>query len=452
MKTNHNSKIGIVEKLGFCSIEVGNQFCWTMVSSYLSIFYTDVVGLTPAIVSIILLVARVWDGVNDPMMGAIAAKTNTKYGKYRPYLIWGAPFVAIFSILTFSKTGASGTTAILYAAITYILCGMAYTVVCISQAALANVMTRDAQTRVQLQSFRQAGNGITGLIISAIAMPMILYFGNGSTSSAKGYFVVNIIFALLGMICVIFGGVVCKERVKSAKDGDSVSVKEIIKYAITNKNVLLLCLNGVCTAGSILGRMGVLSYWFIYYIGKPEMMATVLVCYNFATIVVQFIVPFITKAVGKKKACMASYGLQIISMLILFAGGKTTVILYVGSILLGLSNFAPPILNGFMGAVADADEVEHGRRNDGLIASIQTLGTKIGIALGGSIGVSLLGAAGYVANQEQTAEALMGINAVTNLAPIVFVVIAAICIILIPITPEQEQENRRILEERHREV
>lgn len=452
MTMNNNPKIGIVEKLGFCSIEVGNQFCWTMVSSYLSIFYTDVVGLTPAIVSIILLIARVWDGINDPMMGAIAAKTNTKYGKYRPYLIWGAPFVAIFSVLTFSKIGATGTPAILYAAITYILCGMAYTVVCISQAALANVMTRDAHTRVQLQSFRQAGNGITGLIISAIAMPMILYFGNGSTSSSKGYFVVNIIFAVLGMICVIFGGIVCKERVKSAQDEDNVSVKEIIKYAITNKNVLLLCLNGMCTAGSILGRMGVLSYWFIYYIGKPELMATVLVCFNFATIVVQFIVPFITKSIGKKKSCMVSYGLQILSMLILFVGGKTTVILYAGSILLGLSNFAPPILNGFMGAVADADEVEHGRRNDGLIASIQTLGTKIGIALGGSIGVSLLGFAGYVANQEQTAEALTGINAVANLAPIVFVVLAAICILLIPITPEQEQENRRILEERHREV
>lgn len=452
MKTSNNSKIGIVEKLGFCSIEVGNQFCWTMVSSYLSIFYTDVVGLTPAIVSIILLIARVWDGVNDPIMGAIAAKTNTKYGKYRPYLIFGAPFVAIFSILTFSKTGSSGMTAVLYAAITYIFCGMAYTVVCISQAALANVMTRDAHTRVQLQSFRQAGNGITGLIISAIAMPMILYFGNGSTSSAKGYFVVNVIFALLGMICVIFGGVVCKERVRAAGDEDSVGFKEIIKYAVTNKNVLLLCLNGVCTAGSILGRMGVLSYWFIYYIGKPEMMATVLVCYNFATIIVQFAVPFVTKAIGKKKACMVSYVLQIISMLILFAGGKTVAVLYGGSILLGLSNFAPPILNGFMGAVADADEVEHGRRNDGLIASIQTLGTKIGIALGGSVGVSLLGITGYVANQEQTAEALMGINAVTNLAPIIFVALAAICIILIPITPEQEQENRRILEERHREM
>ena len=451
MATDKNSKIGIVEQLGFCSIEIGNQFCWTMVSSYLSIFYTDVVGLAPAIVSIILLIARVWDGINDPMMGAIAAKTNTKYGKYRPYLIFGAPFVAIFSILTFTKINGSGTKIILYAAVTYILCGMAYTVVCISQASLANVMTRDAQTRVTLQSFRQAGNGITGLIISAIAMPMILYFGKGSTSSAKGYFVVNVIFAVAGMLCVLFGGIVCKERVKSSKDEDSVSFKEIIKYAFTNKNVLLLCLNGVCTAGSILGRMGVLSYWFIYYIGKPEVMATVLVCFNLATILVQFVVPFITKTIGKKKGCMVSYGLQAISMLILFVGGKNTVILYLGSILLGLSNFAPPILNGFMGAVADADEVEHGRRNDGLIASIQTLGTKIGIAVGGSVGVSLLGVTGYVANQEQTAGALLGINAVTNLAPIVFVAFAAICILLIPITPEQEEENRKILEERHHE-
>lgn len=451
MNKKNSSQVGLIEKLGFCSIEVGNQFCWTMVSSYLSIFYTDVVGLAPAIVSIILLIARVWDGINDPMMGTIAAKTNTRFGKFRPYIIFGAPFVAIFSILTFTKISGSGTKLVLYAAITYILCGMAYTVVSISQASIANVMTRDAHTRVTLQSFRQAGNGITGLVISAITMPLILYFGNGSTSSARGYFIANVIFAILGMICVIFGGVVCKERIHSSKEEDSAKVGDIIKYAFTNKNVLLLCVNGLCTAGSILGRMGVLSYWFVYYIGNASIMATVLVFYNLATIIVQFAVPYLTKAIGKKKACMIAYGLQVISLVILFLGGKNTVVLYGGSILLGLSNFAPPILNGMMGAVADADEIVHGRRNDSLIASIQGLGTKIGIALGGSIGVYLLGVVGYVADQEQTAGALAGINAVTNLVPIAFVVIAAICLMLIPITPEQEQKNRQVLEERCQE-
>lgn len=448
MSKNRNDVSGL-EKIGYCSTEVGNQFVWTMVSTYLSIFYTDVVGIAPAVVSIIFLIARVWDGINDPMMGAITEKTHTKWGKFRPYLIFGAPAVALFSILTFCKIEASMPVMIIYAAITYILCGMAYTVVCISQGGLVNVMTRNIHTRVQLNAMRSMGGGITGLIISAIAMPLILLLGNGSTSSARGYFWTNVLFAILGMICVMFGGITCKERVTSEKTESSSNLKESLIYVVKNKNVLLVVLIGIFTCGSILGRMGILSYWFIYYIGDAELLSPVLVGYNLATILVQFVVPWITKVMDKKWACILSYVLQTISMLFLFVTAKNGVgFIYFGSVLLGISNFAPAVINSIAGELVDQEEVETGKRSDGIMYSMVSLGTKIGIAVGGSIAVYLLDIVGYVPNAEQSADTLQGLNMITNIAPIVFVALAAICMAMIDMTNKKSEENRKILEER----
>lgn len=444
-----NEKIGLLERAGYCSIEVGNQFSWTMVSTYLSVFYTDVVGLAPAVVSIILLIARIWDGINDPMMGAITEKTNTKWGKYRPYLIFGAPFVGLFSIMTFTKLNATGSILAVYAAVSYILCGMAYTAVCIAQGSLVNVMTRDLNTRVQLNSIRQMGSGITGLILSATAMPLILYFGGGSTSSARGYFLANIFFATLGTICVMFGGIVCKERITKEKAENSVSLKESFAYVLKNKNVLLVIGAAIFTTASILGRIGVMSYYFIYYIGNPAIMAPALVLFNIFTILGQAYVPFLVSKLGKKKSCVVAYVVQAISLIIVFMGGPNNLIpIYIGSALNGFAHVVPGIMYSITGDIVDREEVRTGERSDGMVYSMFSLGTKIGVAGGGSIGVAILGAMGFVANQEQTAATLRGINMLTNLGPIVFLALAALCVLAIDITEEEAKANKKLLEER----
>ena len=108
--------------------DFASNLCWTFIGSYLSVFYTDVVGMAPAIASAIMLIAKIWDGVNDPMFGAIAERTNTKRGRFRPYILFGAPILAVLSVLAFTTIGR-GNAAVIYAAITYIGCGMAYTVV-----------------------------------------------------------------------------------------------------------------------------------------------------------------------------------------------------------------------------------------------------------------------------------------------------------------------------------
>ena len=110
--------------------DMASQFVWTFVGSYLTIFYTDIVGLTPVVISMIMLGARIWDAVNDPMMGAIAERTRSKFGRFRPYIAFGCPILAILGVLTFTNPfGGSSKLGVIWAAATYIIAGMVYTLV-----------------------------------------------------------------------------------------------------------------------------------------------------------------------------------------------------------------------------------------------------------------------------------------------------------------------------------
>ena len=107
--------------------DLASQLVWTYVGMYLTVYYLDVVGLAPAIASLIMLVAKVWDAINDPMMGAICERTQSKYGRFRPYILYGAPLLAIFSILTFTAPFGNGAAGAVWATVTYIGAGMLYT-------------------------------------------------------------------------------------------------------------------------------------------------------------------------------------------------------------------------------------------------------------------------------------------------------------------------------------
>ena len=183
----YKNSLSVWNKLGYGMGEAGSQFIWSLISSYLTLYYTDVVGLLPAGISFIMLIARIWDAVNDPMFGAIAENTNSKMGRYRPYILFGAPILAVLNCLTFLNLDLSSTGKILWCAITYIGCGMAYTAVNISVGCLANSMTADNRQRVSLNAFRGIMGGIVQILMGAVTMPMIMKFGQGSTSDGRGY-------------------------------------------------------------------------------------------------------------------------------------------------------------------------------------------------------------------------------------------------------------------------
>ncbi|MGI5932287.1 MAG: MFS transporter, partial [Eubacterium sp.] len=172
---NHPSASGAepVKKLKFINFfaygcgDFASNLCWTFIGSYLTIFYTNIVGMAPAIAATIMLIARIWDGINDPMFGAIAERTVTKKGRFRPYIFYGAPVLAVLSVLTFTKFG-SGSASIIISAVIYILCGMVYTAVNLSYGSLSTVMTRDQGEIAQLNSYRMMGTNLSSVLLNAI--------------------------------------------------------------------------------------------------------------------------------------------------------------------------------------------------------------------------------------------------------------------------------------------
>lgn len=187
-----NMKLGFFYSLG----EVGCQLSWNMINTYLTIFYTDIVGLTAAAISAIMLIARIWDAINDPMMGNIADNTNTRWGRFRPYLMFAPPVLAIFNILTFTVFPVQGALKVVLCLIFYIGTGMAYTACSIAYQALQNVIAIDSQVRMTLATARGIGSSVIGIFMSAFAMPMILFFGKSDVATAKGYFWTTVVLSI----------------------------------------------------------------------------------------------------------------------------------------------------------------------------------------------------------------------------------------------------------------
>ena len=159
------SGVSLRNLFGYGLGEVGCQLSWYMINSYLNIFYTDIVGLSGAAISAIVLIARVWDTINDPMMGQIADRTHTRWGKFRPWLMFAPPFLALFNVLTFTAFPVQGAMKAILCAICYIGAGMAYTACSISYQALLNVIEVDSRKRQILATARSTGASIIGIIL-----------------------------------------------------------------------------------------------------------------------------------------------------------------------------------------------------------------------------------------------------------------------------------------------
>lgn len=433
--------------------DAGGNFAFSMVSSYLTVFYTDVVGLTPAVISIIMLIARVWDGVNDPMMGMIADKTKTRWGKYRPYLLFGAPILAILTLLTFTCPGWTGPTQILYCAITYILSGMAYTATGVAGTALANVLTRNNQERMVLISFRGAISSIATLITSAATMPLILHFGNGNASSAHGYFWTVVIYAVLGTICywIAFAGT--KEVIVPEEGQQQGSMLEGLKMAFKDSNIRKLLVGYLLYMCGVFGRVGIMVYFFLYVVENPLWLSTAGVVMTIAMAAPNFIAPFLTKRFEKRTLMISCLVIGAVGGGIIFLGGNimNLPLILVGTALFhGCGAAVGTFSYGMVAEIIDDMEVRTGKRVDAVVLSITSFAVKLGNAVAGSAGVLLLGAVGYVANAAQTAGTKEAMNGVINLLPAALFLVTIIPFAMITMNKKKAAENQAILMEKNK--
>ena len=190
----------------------GANVSFYMINNYLMLFYTDIVTLSAAAISAIMLIARIWDAVNDPMMGMIEDRTRTRWGKFRPWLVIGPPFLAIFNLLTFTAFPLQGATKAIVCGICYIFAGMAYTVVQVAINGLVNRITNDSQAKMNVIAIAQIANQISSVIIAAVLMPVILKFSaGGQVADGHGYFMGTLFVCIVTVPMLWIAAWKCRE-------------------------------------------------------------------------------------------------------------------------------------------------------------------------------------------------------------------------------------------------
>lgn len=445
--TKKASKAGII--MYSCG-DLASQFVWTFIGSYLTVYYTDIVGLTPAIVAAIMMAARLWDAVNDPMMGAIAERTRSRWGRFRPYIAFGAPILAIFSVLCFTHPFSGTSTAgVIWAAFTYIGTGMLYTLVNIPYGALGPVMTEDASQRNKINASRNVGMNIGILIVNGLSSVLMLHFSAAGESVAdgNGYFFTALVYALISIPCFLAVFFTSKENVMPEKAPDKFSLKETIKNLVCNKELMIMLVIMVFGMCAQMGRIGVVIYYIMYNIGSFSLIPVIMLSPSICGIVGSLLVPMIIKKIGKRNTLVMGYIGQAIALLIIYFLPYSNIPgIIIANGLFGFFNVAFPCSLSMIADSVDKYEYETGVRSDGIAYATYGLAQKLGTAVGSSGGILVMAAFGYVANAEQTAAAKAGINFTVNLLPaILFFAAAVIALLFWKLKDSEADEIRKKL-------
>lgn len=438
-----NAKLSYFTKFSYGLGDFASNISWGLVSSYLLFFYTDVYGLSAGIIGTLMLTARVWDAINDPIMGLIAERTRTRWGRFRPYILWGSIFLCIFNVLTFTVPNLSGNSKIVYAFFTYIMLGTLYTLVNLPYGALATVMTRDADERVSLNSFRGFFSLISSVVTGGAMIPLVKYLGHGNDS--KGFSSAALVLSAVSLPMFFLVFFKCKEVVQLPKH-EAPTLKESANAVLTNKPFLLAIINLFFVFTGLFGRLGTVVYYYIYNMQRPDLIGPLMGLFGLCTALGAIIVAFLAKRFEKIHISMVGMLISGLGLIAIFFTPVTNIpvivaLTIISSVPLG---FGTPIIFSIVGDCVDYYQLKTGKRADGAIYSAMSLVTKISMTLIGVLAVSALSAVGYVANQPQTPEAIKGINIIVNLVPGICYLISIIPYFFYKLNRE---ETRRIAEE-----
>lgn len=448
--------IKLKEKIGYGLGDMSSSMFWKLFGSYLMIFYTDVFGLPAAVVGTMFLITRVWDSVSDPLMGMIADRTNTRYGKFRPYILWGAIPFGIMGILTFTTPELGLREKIIYAYITYTLMMTAYTVVNVPYASLLGVISPNSSDRNILSSYRMAFAYIGSFLALLMFMPLVNFFTErlpGYRSVENGWTIAVLIIAVICILLFFLTFALTRERVKSVSKQAKVS--EDLKDLMRNKPWWLLLGAGVAALIFNSIRDGATVYYFKYYIQEESISNISLFNISFvlsglylaigqiANIIGVIISAPLSNKIGKKSTYIGSMAVATVLSIIFFWISKENLILiFIFQVLISIcAGSIFPLLWSMYADCADYSEYKTGNRATGLIFSSSSMSQKLGWAIGSALTGWLLGYFGFQANMEQNPETIQGIKMFMSLLPAAGTILS---IVFISFYPLSEKRMKRI--------
>lgn len=435
------------EKIGYAVGDTASCLYWQTFSMFLMIFYTDTFGIAPAAVGTMFLITRIWDAAIDPVMGVIADRTETRHGKFRPWILWGIIPFTVSGVLLFITPDFSPSGKLIYAYTTYTLVMMAYTVVNVPYGALLGVISPNSEERTTLASYRFIGAFLGNIIVQGSLLYFVRIFGKGN--DRLGYPLAMVVFAAGAGVLFFYTFLSTKERVKPPQAASTVS--KDLKDLIKNRPWVVLCLMGLATLIYISIRNAVTLYYFKYYIGDQAAAAPFLVSGTVFSIVGALLTPYATRFFGSKKATfIALTSISAVTMgVFYFIKPGDTIFLYACNIVLSVPTAALfPLIWAMYADTADYGEWKNGRRATGLVFSAATFAQKMGWAVGGALAGFLLTLIGFISNTVQNENTLSGIRHMMSTIPAVGALVVIVISIFYNLDIKLEQQIGRELRER----
>lgn len=304
--TSRTAKLALGEKLGYGLGDAGFNFYWIIIGSYLSYFYTDIFGLSAAAAGTLFLLTKIVDACTDPVMGAIADRTESRWGKFRPYLLFGALPMAGAGVLTMSTPDLGDGGKLLWAYGTYTLMMMCYTLLSTPYSSLAGVITANTDERNSIFGLRFFFAYTTGIIVGAFTPGLADYFGNGD--AAHGWQMTMVLYSTVASLCFIVVFFTTQERVHPPKQQSSAPIQDI-KDLLNNKPWLILFALAMIIMMTIVFRGSSATYYFKYFVERPDLMGAYIGIQMAAYAVGCLLSPTLTRWMDKAKCLMWLMGI-----------------------------------------------------------------------------------------------------------------------------------------------
>ena len=449
--------LSLYEKFNYALGDTASNFFFQFFAIFIIYYYTDVYGLSPAAVTTMLLTVKLWDWITDPIMGLIADRTSTRWGKFRPYLLWMAIPYGVFGYLMFINPDLDDSGKLIFAYVTYILMMTAYTAINVPYGALMGVMTTSSSERLTLGTFRFVGAFSAAIVLAMSVRPLVKFLGG--EDELLGFQYTMAIFAVLSSLMFLqtFRGTT--ERVAPPPGQDSHIGKDL-RTLIKNNAWLVMVVAGVFTLASVAIRGGATVYFFKYYM-LDDNSAFIWIwdrtSFFITTGAIVFVIGVIAgrflSNVYDKRSLMLFLTLSnaiIMGLMFYIPNDAYWTMLAVNALASLLAGPTPALVWAMYGDVADFGEWKYNRRTTALVFSAAQFAQKLGLTIGGVLPTAVLAYVGYEANIAQSDTSLMGIRLIFTWLPASFAIFAGLAFIFYPLRDsqlvqiEQDLVDRRV--------
>lgn len=444
--TSSANRLSVKEKIAYGLGDTASNIVFQVVANFMLVFYTDVFGIGAAAAGTLLLVVRIFDAITDPLMGGIADRTRTRFGSYRPYLLYLAIPYGILAVMAFSVPDFSDSGKLIYAYVSYAAMMLLYTCINIPYAALGGALTSNSKERASLQSYRFA-MAMTGLLLVVSGVPLLVdWLGQGD--DAAGYQYAMMVLAVVAVLCFLACFKFTKEKQPPQPLEKGRTIYGDFFSLFKNDQWVLVSGVSVCLLTLVALRGSVTPHYVKYYLGDESLMASFMTLGGIASVLGATCTILFSKYIDNKKLFIAGLVVGIISHALLFMFPSEQVeAIYVTFI---VANFAhmvvTPILFSMVADTVDYGALKTGRRMMAMTFSGHLLAIKLGFAIGGASAGWLLAAYSYIPNEIQSAETLQGILIAFSAVPVVLLTASLVLILRYKLTESYLQGVQQKLE------